>query len=987
MAEDVIRVRGARQHNLKNIDVDIPRHKLVVLTGVSGSGKSSLAFDTLFAEGQRRYVQSLSAYARQFLDQMQKPDVDFIEGLSPAVAIEQVHSNPNPRSTIATVTEIYDYLRVLYAVAGQPHDPQTGEKLQRSTPPEIADKVLALGEGTRVIVLSPQPKANGTATRALFEKLKRQGFVRVRLNGEVVEIEDSLKPAASSQHRVEIVIDRLVVRADSRQRLMEAIESSLHWNEREVQFLVNLDGSDEILSYTTEFANPRTGYVIERLTPQHFSFNTHAGACTACEGTGTTLTPDATLLVPDESKSLAKGAIKAWWAKHPKLRVIFNRGIEALAEHFEISMDAPFKALPQAFKDALFHGTGEVLINTGWKKSDTKRSVAKPFEGLLNEVRRLYDNAESEMLRANLTRLMNPQPCAKCGGKRLKPQSLAVRLSSKFQVPSFKLEDARDPNLKHETLNSKPGFDLNIHEFTSLQIRDALNWMRALEVTEQQKTYVGELQREIVKRVEFLEQVGLGYLALNRESGTLSGGEMQRIRLASQIGAGLAGVLYVLDEPSIGLHPSDNERLIQTLLRLRDLGNTVLVVEHDEATMRAADHIIELGPAAGTHGGRITAQGTPDHISANADSITGGYLSGRVRIQANALPQTLLTDSCEPRTANSLTIHGATEHNLRNVTAAFPLGRLTCVTGPSGSGKSTLVDDILMRALRRHFYDAKDIPGKHESISGLEHLDKVVVIDQSPIGRSPRSNPATYTGAFGPIRELYAQLPLARVRGYNAGRFSFNTPGGRCEKCEGDGSIKIDMHFLADVYVTCEACKGSRYGAETLEVTFKGKNIADVLDMTVSEAARFFDKNPAIAPKLRTLEDTGLGYVKLGQSGASLSGGEAQRIKLSAELAKRSTGRTLYVLDEPTTGLHSADIQTLLGVLLRLRDAGNTLIVIEHQLDVIRCADWIIDLGPGGGSEGGHIVATGTPAEIIRNKASVTGRFLAEISRATRSEM
>jgi excinuclease ABC subunit A len=970
MAEDVIRVRGARQHNLQNIDVDIPRHQLVVLTGVSGSGKSSLAFDTLFAEGQRRYVQSLSAYARQFLDQMQKPDVDFIEGLSPAVAIEQVHSNPNPRSTIATVTEIYDYLRVLYAVAGQPHDPKTGEKLIRSTPPEIADKVLALGEGTRVVVLSPQTPANGTVTRALFEKLKRQGFVRVRLNGEIVEIDDSLKPAASSQHRVEIVIDRLVVRADSRQRLMEAIESSLHWNEREVQFLVNLDGSEEILSYTTEFANPRTGYVIERLTPQHFSFNTHLGACPVCEGTGTTLTPDATLLVPDESKSLANGAIKAWWAKHPKLRVVFNRGIEALAQHFAVSMDAPFKSLPQAFKDALFHGTGEVLINTGWKKTDTKRSVAKPFEGLLNEVRRLYDNAESEMLRANLTRLMNPQPCVKCEGKRLKPQSLAVLLSSQFSVPSSQLPD------RQRTENGELRTELNIHESTSLQIRDALSWMRGLEVTEQQKAYVGELQREIVKRIEFLEQVGLGYLALNRESGTLSGGEMQRIRLASQIGAGLAGVLYVLDEPSIGLHPADNERLIKTLLRLRDLGNTVLVVEHDEATMRAADHIIELGPAAGPHGGKIIAQGSPDQISTNADSITGGFLSGKVRIQATSQLQTLLAANCEPRTENSLTIHGATAHNLRNVTAAFPLGSFTCVTGPSGSGKSTLVDDILMRALRRHFYDAKDIPGAHERITGLEHLDKVVVIDQSPIGRSPRSNPATYTGAFGPIRELFAQLPLARVRGYDAGRFSFNTPGGRCEKCEGDGSIKIDMHFLADVYVTCEACKGRRYGAETLEVTFKGKNIADVLEMTVSEAARFFDKNNAIALKLRTLEDTGLGYVKLGQSGASLSGGEAQRIKLSTELAKRSTGRTLYVLDEPTTGLHSADIQTLLGVLLRLRDAGNTLIVIEHHLDVIRCADWIIDLGPGGGSEGGHIVATGTPKQIAQNEISPTGRFL-----------
>ncbi|MDZ4404648.1 MAG: excinuclease ABC subunit UvrA [Prosthecobacter sp.] len=951
MPEDVIRVRGARQHNLQNIDVDIPRHKLVVLTGVSGSGKSSLAFDTLFAEGQRRYVQSLSAYARQFLDQMQKPDVDFIEGLSPAVAIEQVHSNPNPRSTIATVTEIYDYLRVLYAVAGQPHDPQTGEKLLRSTPPEIADKVLALGEGTRVMVLSPQPPANGEDTHTLFEKLKRQGFVRVRLNGEIVELEDSLKLAANEQQQVQIVIDRLVVRADSRQRLMEAIESSLHWNEHEVQFLVNLDGSDEILSYTTEFANPRTGYVIERLTPQHFSFNTHLGACPTCEGTGMTPTPDAALLVPDESKSLADGAIKAWWARHPKVRIVFNQSVEALAKHFGAAMDVPFQTLPQAFKDALFHGTGEVAIATGWKKSDNTRSMAKPFEGLLPEIARLYQSAESDALRAALTRLMNPHACATCEGKRLKPQSLAVRLSSQTK-------------------------ELNIHEFTSLQIRDALGWMRELEVTEQQKAYVGELQREIVKRIEFLEQVGLGYLTLNRESGTLSGGEMQRIRLASQIGAGLAGVLYVLDEPSIGLHPSDNERLIQTLLRLRDLGNTVLVVEHDEATMRAADHIIELGPAAGPHGGKLVAQGTPAEIAANQNSITGAYLSGKTRIQATALPQTLLTENQGPRTKNSLTIHGATEHNLLNVTAAFPLGSFTCVTGPSGSGKSTLVDDILMRALRRHFYDAKDIPGKHERITGLEYLDKVVVIDQSPIGRSPRSNPATYTGAFGPIRELFAQLPLARVRGYDAGRFSFNTPGGRCEKCEGDGVIKIDMHFLADVYVTCESCKGRRYGAETLEVTFKGKNIADVLEMTVSEAARFFERNNAIAPKLRTLEDTGLGYIKLGQSGASLSGGEAQRIKLSAELAKRSTGRTLYVLDEPTTGLHSADIQTLLGVLLRLRDAGNTLIVIEHHLDVIRCADWIIDLGPGGGTEGGHILATGTPKEIAANESSVTGRFL-----------
>jgi excinuclease ABC subunit A len=961
MPQDVIRVRGARQHNLQNIDVDIPRHQLVVLTGVSGSGKSSLAFDTLFAEGQRRYVQSLSAYARQFLGQMEKPDVDFIEGLSPAVAIEQVHSNPNPRSTIATVTEIYDYLRVLYAVAGQPYDPATGEKLHRSTPPEIADKVLALGEGTRVVVLSPQHPATGADTRTLFEKLKRQGFVRVRLNGTIVELEDSPALDDAEQYQVQIVIDRLVVRPDSRQRLMEAIESSLHWNDREVQFLVNLDGSEEILSYTTAFANPRTGYAIERLTPQHFSFNTHLGACPACEGTGAIPTPDPALLVPDESKSLAAGAIKAWWVRHPKVKQIFNQGIEALAKHFGAALDAPFQDLPQDFKDALFHGTGSAAISTGWQKAGNKRSLAKPFEGLLPEIARLYQSAESDVLRAALSRLMNPRPCTTCAGMRLKPESLAVRLRSNFKL---------------ETLNLNPGSELNIHAFTSLQVRDALQWIRELEVTEQQKAYVGELQREIAKRVEFLDQVGLGYLALNRESGTLSGGEMQRIRLASQIGAGLAGVLYVLDEPSIGLHPRDNERLIRTLLHLRDLGNTVLVVEHDEATMRAADHIIELGPGAGHLGGRITAQGSPAQIAASPHSITGGYLSGKTRIEARALPQTLLTENREPRTGNSLTIHGATEHNLRNVTAAFPLGAFTCVTGPSGSGKSTLVDDILMRALRRHFYDAKDVPGAHEKITGLEHIDKVVVIDQSPIGRSPRSNPATYTGAFGPIRELFAQLPLARMRGYDAGRFSFNTPGGRCEKCEGDGVIKIDMHFLADVYVTCESCKGRRYGAETLEVTFKGRNIAEVLDMTVSEALRFFDRSTTISPKLRTLEETGLGYIKLGQSGASLSGGEAQRIKLSAELAKRSTGRTLYVLDEPTTGLHSADIQTLLGVLLRLRDAGNTLIVIEHHLDVIRCADWIIDLGPGGGSEGGYVLAAGTPKQVAANKESVTGSFL-----------
>ncbi len=988
MPQDFIRVRGARQHNLKNVDVDIPRHRLVVLTGVSGSGKSSLAFDTLYAEGQRRYVQSLSAYARQFLDQLEKPDVDFIEGLSPAVAIEQVHSTPNPRSTIATVTEIYDYLRVLYAVAGQPHDPETGEVLIKNTPAEIGARVLEVKEGTRCMVLAPlQPQETDTL-KATFEKLRRQGYVRIRLDGEIVELDETLQAERGMEHRIEVVVDRLVIRDGVRQRLMESIEAALKWNEREVQFLVGSDGAEEVMTFTTSYANPRTGYLMEKLTPQHFSFNTNVGACPTCEGVGSLMAPDPGLIVPDVELSLKDGAVKSWWARNPKLKLIQQRSIEALAKHFAVSMEAPFKSLPQSFKDALFHGTGIDAIATGWATSANKRSLAKPYEGLLNEAKRLHENAESEALRTQLSRFMNPLPCPSCEGRRLRKESLAVKLSSRFQVSSFKLGACEpDSNSKLETLNLKPDSSLSIHDYCSLPIRDALSWMQSLTVTELQRAYVGELQKEIVKRLEFLEQVGLGYLGLNRESGTLSGGEMQRIRLATQIGAGLSGVLYVLDEPSIGLHPSDTERLIRTLLRLRDLGNTVLVVEHDEAMMRAADHIIELGPAAGVHGGKITAQGTPEEVMAQKESLTGAYLSDAMRIKApsgrvspdsdlfrsSLLPE---TENRELRTENSLTIHKATEHNLRYVTASFPVGCFTCVTGPSGSGKSTLVNKVLMRALQRHFYNAKDEPGKHERITGLDLFDKVVVIDQSPIGRSPRSNPATYTGAFTAIRELFAQLPLARVRGYDSGRFSFNTPGGRCEKCQGDGQIKIDMHFLADVYVTCDQCQGKRYNAETLEITFKGRNIAEVLEMTVSEAARFFGKASTIATKITTLEECGLGYIRLGQAGNTLSGGEAQRIKLSTELARRATGRTLYVLDEPTTGLHFADIQTLIGVLFRLRDAGNTLIVIEHHLDVIRCADWIIDLGPGGGNEGGHIIATGTPEEVMRVKESLTGHFL-----------
>ena len=963
MSSDFIQVRGARQHNLQNVNVDIPRNALVVLTGVSGSGKSSLAFDTLYAEGQRRYVQSLSAYARQFLDQMEKPNVDFIEGLSPAVAIEQRHSAPNPRSTIATVTEIYDYLRVLYAVAGQPHDPTTGEALVKSTPLEIGGQILSLAEGTKVIVLAPLIRDGKGDLRALFDKLKRQGFVRVRLDGEIRELDDQLKAPRDSAHTLEAVVDRLVLREGVRGRLMEAIESALKWNPNEIGFLTSTgDGPEVQHSFTTAFANPRTGFVMEKLTPQHFSFNTHVGACPTCEGVGSLMVGDPALLVPDREKTLAEGAVKTWWARQPKMKALHEAAVEALARHFGVPMDKPFKTLSAEFKQALFHGTGTTPVATGWKTGGNKRSLAKPFEGMLAQLLHAWERAESVALKSAITRFMNPKACPDCAGKRLRPEALAVTLHSGGDL-------------------EKNDSALNVFNLCQLSIADAVTWVSQLSLTDHQRAYCQDLQNEILKRLKFLDEVGLGYLTLNRESGSLSGGEAQRIRLATQIGAGLAGVLYVLDEPSIGLHPADNARLIGTLKRLRDLGNTVLVVEHDDAMMLAADQMIELGPKAGPHGGRITAQGTPAELMAQEGCLTGDYLSGRISIP---VPQYRVTPRAEhlALSTESLTdpawlkVLNATEHNLQGVNAAFPLGLFTCVTGASGSGKSTLIDHILRRALARHFYNSKDEPGQHDRITGMHGIDKVVVIDQEPIGRSPRSNPATYTGAFTPIRELFAQLPSARVRGYDAGRFSFNTAGGRCEKCEGDGVIKIDMHFLADVYVTCEQCKGQRYNAETLEIAFKGKNIAEVLDMTVAEASRFFDKSPHIAPKLRALDDCGLGYLKLGQSGASLSGGEAQRVKLAAELGKKSTGRTLYLLDEPTTGLHFADIAQLMLVLVRLRDAGNTLIVIEHNLDVVKCADWVIDLGPGGGENGGRIVAEGPPEKIAREAASVTGKYL-----------
>ncbi len=985
MEPDVIRVRGARQHNLQNVDLDLPRNRLVVMTGVSGSGKSSLAFDTLYAEGQRRYVQSLSAYARQFLDQLEKPDVDFIEGLSPAVAIEQAHSTPNPRSTIATVTEIYDYLRVLYAVAGVPHDPATGEVLTRNTPEEMGRRVLDLGEGTRVVVLAPAVKGEAGDLKGLFEKLRRQGFVRVRVDGEMRELEEpTARPAPREPHVVEVVVDRLVVRDGVRARLMESIETALRWNTREIRFLVGGgEREEEVLSFTTAYANTRTGYLLEKLTPQHFSFNTHAGACPTCEGVGTVMAADPALLVPDPMKSLAAGAVRTWWNRVPKMKALHDQGVQALARHFGVSMEAPFKELPDEFKQALFYGTEGKAIATGWKTAENRRSVAKPYEGLAREAERLHASAESEALRAQVARFLNPKPCPVCAGKRLRPEALAVKLFSKIENRKSKIESttstaAPSPaSFEFRISNFPPS--LSIHDLCTLPIADALAWVRGLELTDFQRGYVSDLLKEVVKRLEFLDQVGLGYLALNRESGTLSGGEMQRIRLATQIGAGLAGVLYVLDEPSIGLHPADTERLIATLKRLRDLGNTVLVVEHDEGILRAADWLVELGPGAGAHGGHIVAEGLPDSVATNEKSLTGAYLSGRLRV---AVARERVTPAAQPSllpgepASGWLTIHGARANNLQNLTAAFPLGCLVCVTGPSGSGKSTLVDDILMRALTRHFYNAKAEPGAHDALTGHEQIDKVIVIDQSPIGRNPRSNPATFTGLFTPIRELFAQLPAARVRGYEAGRFSFNTPGGRCEKCQGDGQLKIDMHFLADVYVTCDHCHGRRYNSETLEVAYKGRSIAEVLDMTVAEAARFFDKHPVIGPKLRALEETGLTYVKLGQPANTLSGGEAQRVKLAAELGKRATGRTLYVLDEPTTGLHFADIQKLMEVLTRLRDGGNTLIIVEHNLDVIRCADWLLDLGPGGGTNGGRLIAEGPPQRVKQTPQSVTGRYL-----------
>jgi len=950
MPAQSIKISGARQHNLKNLHVEIPREKLVVITGMSGSGKSSLAFDTLYAEGQRRYVESLSAYARQFLDQMEKPDVDFIEGLSPAIAIEQRSAGANPRSTIATTTEIFDYLRVLFSAIGQPHDPRTGRPIRRQTAQQIVDEVAAYEAESRIVLLAPIVQNETGEFRDVIEKLKREGFVRVRVDGEILELgrPEPIRLKKGGRHTIEAVVDRLIVREGIRTRLADSVETALNWGGNRVVVLrakATAPEKWEERRYSTDYSDPETGFSLGELTPRHFSFNSHLGACPACHGLGTQLVCDVELMISDPQKTLAEGAITPWRRGTKRMQAYYRQLQGALVKHFRLDEEMPFVDLPNEFKKALYFGTGDQPIEMNFG-SNGKHKVAKPFEGLVPQMQRLYEETESEFTRNRIRAFMTRVPCKVCGGARLKPEILAV------------------------TIKDEKGRELNIHQFSELTTAAAAEYIGRLQLSEQQRLIVTDVVREIESRLKFLVEVGLGYLTLNRESGTLSGGEAQRIRLATQIGSGLAGVLYVLDEPSIGLHQRDNARLLTTLRRLRDLGNSVIVVEHDEETIRAADHILDLGPGAGPRGGELVAQGKLEEILAAKNSLTADYLSGRVRI---AIPK----QRAKPRGEDGwLTVVGAAENNLKKIDVSFPLGLLTCVTGVSGSGKSTLVDDVLRRALFRHFYNSKEKPGTFRALRGVEHLDKAIVIDQSAIGRTPRSNPITYTGAFTPIRELFAQLPAARVRGYDAGRFSFNVKGGRCENCEGGGLIKIEMHFLPDVYVECEVCHGQRYNRETLEITYKGKNIADVLNMTVDEAARFFRNIPAISDKLVALLDVGLGYLQLGQAGTTLSGGEAQRVKLATELAKKATGRTIYILDEPTTGLHFADIEKLLQVLMKLRDAGNTLVVIEHNLEMIKCADWIIDLGPEGGERGGEIVGAGPPEKIAALPQSFTGQYL-----------
>jgi excinuclease ABC subunit A len=948
MPIEEIRIGGARTHNLKNLSISIPRNRLVVITGLSGSGKSSLAFDTLYAEGQRRYVESLSVQARQFLEQMEKPDVDMIEGLSPAIAIEQRTTGGNPRSTIATTTEIYDFLRLLFAHLGRPHHPRTGKPLVRFSVQQIVDRILDLAEGSKVHLLAPLVRGERGEFRDVLERLRREGFVRACIDGEILEIEHLQKLSRDRSHVIEAVVDRLKVKNDIRARLTDSIELSLRTSDGIVHVLYEQPGDSAPREWTFSNQNfdPETGYRFPEFAPRHFSFNSPLGACPVCHGLGTESVFDAALVVPDAEKRLDEMPIAPWRRGTPALVKLHRQMLEALADYYGQPMTRPWADCSELFREAVLHGSGVERPPLPAAKKGGIVLTERQFEGVLPGLQRLYESSESEATRQRLAPYLGRRVCRTCRGARLKPEVLAV------------------------TLESPPLPPLNIHQFGQLSITSASQWLRDLPLGSVEEKIGGEVRRELLTRLGFLEEVGLGYLALNRESGTLSGGEAQRIRLATQIGSKLMGVLYILDEPSIGLHQRDNERLLRTLFRLRDLGNTVLVVEHDEDTMRAADYLLDLGPGAGERGGELVAAGTPEEVAANERSLTGQYLSGALSIQ---VPKVRLVPAED---FGWLTVRGARENNLKNITARFPLGLLTCVTGVSGSGKSTLVNDILCRALFRHFYQAKDVPGAHDGLDGLREIDKAIVIDQTPIGRTPRSNPLTYTGAYNGIRDLFAQLPAARIRGYGPGRFSSNVAGGRCEHCEGAGVIKVEMNFLPPVYVTCEYCGGQRFNRETLEMTYKGLNIANVLEMTVDEGLLFFRNVPGIHDKLESLAQVGLGYLRLGQAATTLSGGEAQRVKLATELAKKATGRTVYILDEPTTGLHFGDIDQLLRVLFRLRNAGNTLIVIEHQLDVIKCADHVLDLGPEGGEGGGRIVAAGSPEQVAACSESHTGRFL-----------
>jgi excinuclease ABC subunit A len=949
MTSKFISIRGAREHNLKNISLDLPREKLVVITGLSGSGKSSLAFDTIYAEGQRRYVESLAAYARQFLDMMQKPDVDHIDGLSPAISIEQKTTSRNPRSTVGTVTEIYDYMRLLWARVGIPYSPATGLPIESQTVSQMVDRVLALPEGTRLYLLAPIARGRKGEYRKEFAELQKKGFQRLKIDGKFYEIAEAPALDKKFKHDIDVVVDRVVVRPDTSARLADSFETALALSDG-IAVVELADGQNERIIFSAKFACPVSGFTIEEIEPRLFSFNNPYGACPACDGLGTELFFEPDLVVPDEDLSLNRGAI-APWARTSATSPYYQQTLESLARAYRQPMTKPWKSLPEDFRNVILYGSGDDEITFTYDDGVRHYSTSKPFEGVINNIERRWRETESAWVREELSRFQSDQPCEACAGNRLKPQALAVKIDR-----------------------------LHIGEVADMSIREACHWFATLpaKLTPKQNEIAERILKEIRERLNFLNDVGLDYLTLARASGTLSGGESQRIRLASQIGSGLTGVLYVLDEPSIGLHQRDNARLLETLDRLRDLGNSVIVVEHDEEAILTADHVVDMGPGAGIHGGEVVAEGTPEEVMANPQSLTGQYLTGFKQIP---LPK----ERRKPTRGRRLSVIGARANNLKNITVDIPLGLFTAVTGVSGGGKSTFLIETLYRAVARKLTNAREHPGEHDAIEGLEHLDKVIDIDQSPIGRTPRSNPATYTGAFTPIREWFAELPEAKVRGYKPGRFSFNVKGGRCEACQGDGVIKIEMHFLPDVYVTCDVCKGKRYDRETLEIKFKDKSIADVLDMTVEEAADLFKAVPSIRDKLETLKRVGLGYIHVGQQATTLSGGEAQRVKLSRELSRRATGRTLYILDEPTTGLHFHDVAKLLEVLHELVDQGNTVIVIEHNLEVIKTADWIVDLGPEGGDAGGNVVAIGTPEEIAANPQSYTGQYLKQVMDRRRS--